>query len=98
MTLRWTEPPPILTGSPPRNITKYEVTLTPHGGGDSRFVLVPADANAGYSVTGLPPGTTYDIKVDVVIDTATKGQGELTYDIGIPLLTVTTGEYTVSYS
>ena len=91
MTLRWNRSPPILTGTPKRSITQYEVTLTPQDGGDSRLVLVPAEANAAYIVRDLAPGTAYDIKVYVVIDTETKGQGELTYDIGIPLFTITTG-------
>ena len=92
MTLIWNEPPPILTGTPKRNITQYEVTLIPQDGGHTRLVLVPAEANAAYIVRDLAPGTAYDIKVYVVIDTETKGQGELTYDIGIPLFTITTGK------
>ena len=93
MILQWNEPPPELTGSLQRNITKYEVTRTPRDGRDSQAVFVLAEANATYILTDLQPGTTYDIEVKVVIDTATKGQGELAYDIGIPTLTIATGMY-----
>ena len=93
MTLHWNEPPPILTGSLQRNITQYAVTLTRQDSRDSQVVFVLAEADAAYIFTDLRPGTTYIIKVNVIIDTATKGQGELTYDLGIPTLTITTGEY-----
>ena len=55
-------------------------------------MFVPAEADAVYIITGLQPVTTYDIQIDVVIDT--EGQGEQTYDLGVPPLIVTTREYT----
>ena len=94
LTLRWNGPPPELTGSLQRNITQYAVTFSPQDSRESQAMFVPAEAGALYVATELQPGTKYDIKVDVVINTATKGQGELTYDIGIALLTITTGENT----
>ena len=87
ITLQWSEPPPVLTGLPHRIIIHYVVTVVPRDGGDSQVVFVPAEAVIVYNITGLNQ-TTYDIKVEQVIDT--EGQGEQRYDLGSPLLTVTT--------
>ena len=89
--LKWNETPPVLTGNPQRSITKYAVTLTPKNGGDSEVVFVPAEADAVHMFTSLQHNTTYNIEIGVVIDTVIKGQVEQTYDIGVPLLTITTG-------
>ena len=75
-------------GNPQRNITQYAVTIRPRDDGTLQAVHVPAEAGLSYVVTGLQPVTTYDIEVNVVIDT--KGQGKQTYDLGIPLITVNT--------
>ena len=80
ITLQWSEPPPALTGNPHRIITQYAVKILPQVGGDPQVFFVPAEIDAVCVITGLHLSTTYDIKVDVVIDT--EGQGEQTYDIG----------------
>ncbi len=89
ITLSWNDPPPSLSGDIPREITQYAVTVTPQDGGPSQTVYVPAEGGAEYTITGLMPGTAYDIDIEVVIDT--DGQGEVEYDIGIPAQEVTTG-------
>ena len=71
-----------------RNITQYEVTVTPKSAGDSRLLIISAEAGAIYNVTGLRWAATYDIDFNVVIHT--DGQGELTYDIGVPHITINT--------
>ena len=68
-------------------ISHYVVTVIPRDGRDSQVVFIPAEGGIVYNITGLRQ-TTYDIKVEHIIDT--EGQGELTYDLGLPLLTVTT--------
>ena len=87
ITLQWSEPPPILTGIPRRVIIQYVVTVVPRDGGDSQVVFVPAEDGIMYNITGLKR-TTYDIIVEYIIDT--DGQGQQTYDLRSPLLTVTT--------
>ena len=89
ITLQWNEPPPDLTGNPPRNITQYAVTVSPQDGGNPHVQFVPAKAGAVCFITNLQTTMAYDIKVEVVIDT--ERQGEQTYDIGPPQFTVTTG-------
>ena len=91
ITLNWDEPPPELTSELPRNITQFAVTLTPRDGGDPITVYTPAEAGTSLDVPGLTPETEYDIEVMAVIDT--EGQGEETYDLGIPILTVNTGKF-----
>ena len=88
ITLQWNDPPPELTGYPKRNITHYAITVTPKDGGDSQVAFVPAEAGAVYTVAGLHWGSTYDIDVNVFIDT--EGQGGQVYDMGISLITVNT--------
>ncbi len=90
ITLSWNDLPPSLSGDIPREITQYAVTVTPQDGGPSQTVYVPAEEGVEYTVTGLMPGTTYDIDIEVVIDT--DGQGEVEYDIGVERQTVTTGK------
>ena len=90
ITLQWNEPPPELTGNPQRNITYYAITISSQDGEDQQFASVPAEA-AVYNITGLQMATTYDIGINVVIDT--EGQGEQTYDLGVPPFIVTTREY-----
>ena len=90
ITLQWNEPPPAIPGNPPRYVSQYAVTYSPHDGGNSHVVLVPAETGAEYNITGLLPETLYDIGVDAVINT--NGQGEHTYDLGVRLLTVSTGK------
>ena len=91
ITLQWSEPPPELTENPHRIITQYAVKVVPQGGGDPQFAVVPAEIDVVCVITGLQLSTTYDIKVDVVIDT--EGQGEQTYDIGsLPFNLTTTSE------
>ena len=87
VSLQWNEPPPELTGNPHRNITQYVVTVSPQDGGDAKVVFVPAEAGVVGMVTGLRLPNTFDIGIEVVIDT--EGQGEQTYDIGVPVITVT---------
>ena len=94
ITLNWDEPPPGLTSEPPRNITHFAVTLTPRDGGDAITVYAPAEAGTSLDITGLTPETEYHIEVMVVIDT--EGQGEETYDLRIPILTVITGKFLLS--
>ena len=91
ITLQWNEIPPVLTGSPQRSITQYAVTLTPQDDEETDVVFVPAEANVVHMFTSLRPNTTYIIKTGMVIDTVIKGQVEQTYDIGVPLLIITTG-------
>ena len=88
ITLQWNVPPPDLTGKPNRNITRYAVTFGPQDGGGSQVAFVPPEIDAAYVLTDLRPHATYDIKVEVIIDT--EGQGEQTYDIGPPLFSVST--------
>ena len=88
ITLQWKAPPPDLTGKPNRNITQYAVTVSPQDGGGSQVAFVPAEIDAVCIITDLRLHTTYDIKIDVIIDT--EGQGEQTYDIGSPLFALTT--------
>ena len=91
ITLQWNESAPELTGNPYRNITQYAVTVTPRDGGEPRvvFVTAPAETAAVAIVTGLHLPNTFDIGIEVVINT--EGQGEQTYDIGVPVITVTPG-------
>ena len=79
-----------MQGDIPRNITQYAVTLTPQDGGLPITVFVPAEPGASIEVTGLTPETAYDVDVMAVIDT--EGQGEVTYNLGIPTITIETGE------
>ena len=88
--LNWDEPPPELTGDLPRAITQYAVTLTPRDGGSPISTFAPAEAGTSLRVTGLKPETEYDVEVMAVIDT--EGQGEETYDLGIPILTIETSK------
>ena len=91
ITLQWTEPPPELTGKPQRLITQYAIKIIQkYNGGNLQVALVPAEGDAMYVITNLQPATTYDIEVNVVIDT--EGQGEQPFDLGVPFLTVTTSE------
>ncbi|XP_072042464.1 uncharacterized protein [Amphiura filiformis] len=83
VTLSWDEPPPALESSPPRNITHYEVTLTPQDGGSSQTVYIPAEAGTNYTITGLKPSTMYNIETHAVIETEGQGEPE-PYDLGIP--------------
>ena len=85
--MQWNDSPPKLLGSPHRNITQYAATIIPQDGKKSRIVFVPAKAGVVVNVTGLQLPNTFDIRIDVVIDT--EGQGEQTYDIGVPMVTVT---------
>ena len=87
ISVQWNEPPPVLIGNPHRYITQYEVTVSPRDGGNPQVALVPAEAGVVVIVTGLRLPNTFDIGIDVVIDT--EGQGEQTYDIGVPVITVT---------
>ena len=87
-SLQWNGVPPKLTGSPRRNITQYAVTISRRDGEAPKVVYIPAEAGTVYAVTGLQKLSTYDIEVDVVIDT--EGQGKQTYDLGISLITVNT--------
>ncbi|XP_072031301.1 uncharacterized protein [Amphiura filiformis] len=87
-TLSWNEPPPELTGDNQRQITQYAVTVAPQDGGPSQTVYVPAEEGSEYTITGLTPGTIYDIEIDAVINT--DGQGELVYDIGTSPQTIET--------
>ena len=81
ITLQWNKPPPVLRGTPQRNIRQYVVTvISIQHGGDPQVVLVPAEAGAFCIITNLQITATYTVKVDVVI--YTEGQGEQTYDIG----------------
>ena len=90
MTLNWDEPPPVLSGDLPRNITQYAVTLTPRDGGPPMTTFAPAEAGTSLEVTGLKPETEYDIEVMTVINT--EGQGEETYDLGSSVLTIETSK------
>ena len=90
ITLQWNELPPELTGNPQRNITQYAVTISSQDGRHQEDVFIPAEDIAVYNFRSLQPATTYNIKVNIVIDTA--GQGEQTYDIGVSPLIVTTCE------
>ena len=93
ITLNWPDTaPPELQGDIPRNITQYAVTLTPQDGGPPITILVPAEPGASLEVTGLTPETAYDVDVMAVIDT--EGQGEQTYNLGIPSILIETGENT----
>ncbi|XP_072042791.1 uncharacterized protein [Amphiura filiformis] len=83
VVLSWDEPPPTLDSNPPRNITLYDVTLTPQDGGPSQTVYVPTEAGTNYTITGLKQGTMYDIETRVVIETEGQGDPE-PYDLGIP--------------
>ena len=74
-----------------RNISQYAITLTPKDGGDPITVFAPAEAGTSLEVTGLKPETDYDIDIMAVIDT--EGQGEETYDLRIPKLTIKTSKY-----
>ena len=88
ITLQWNEPPPVLTGYPRRNITRYSVAINPQSGGDRQVVFVPAEAGVFKIISNLQNTTVYDIKVSTVINT--EGQGEQTYDIGSQVFTLTT--------
>ena len=88
ITLQWNESIPVLMGNPQRNITYYEVTLTPRNGGTTQVVFVPAEAGAVYTVTKLRYLTTYDIEVNPVINT--EGQGEQTYSMEVHSVTANT--------
>ena len=77
-----------MTGELRRNITQYEITLTPQDGGDLITVYAPTEAGTSIEVPGLTPETEYDIQVKVVIET--EGQGEESYDLGIPPMTIET--------
>ena len=90
VTLNWDEPPPKLAGELLRNITQYAVTLTPQDGGDPITVFAPAEAGSSLEITELTPETAYDIEVMAVINT--DGQGEETYDLGIPTLNIETSK------
>ena len=87
VSLQWNEPPPELTGNPHRNITQYVVKVSSQDGGDPQIVFVPAEVGVVGIVTGLRLPNTFDIGTKVVINT--EGQGEQTYDIGVPVFTVT---------
>ena len=87
ISLHWNESAPKLTGNPHRDITQYAVTISSRDGGDSQNVLVPAEAGVVVNVTGVRLPNIFDIGIEVVIDT--EGQGEQTYDIGVPVITVT---------
>ncbi|XP_072042793.1 uncharacterized protein [Amphiura filiformis] len=89
VVLSWDKPPPALESNPPRNITHYEVTLTPQDGGPSQTVYVPAEAGTNYTIPGLKPNTTYVIETRAVIETEGQGEPE-PYDLGIPPLLFTT--------
>ena len=86
ISMKWNETAPELIGNPHRNITQYAVTLSPKDGGDSQHMYVPAEAGVVVNVTGLQLPNTFDIGIDVIIDT--EGQGERTYDIGVTVITV----------
>ena len=88
IALQWNETIPVLAGNPHRNITSYEVTVTNQNDGTKQAVFVSAAPGMVYNITGLQRGSTYDIEINVVIDT--EGQGEQTYDIGIRPITVNT--------
>ena len=90
VTLSFDEPPPALVGDLERNITQYAVTLTPQDGGDPITIFVPSGTGSEVTVQDLEPETTYDVKVEAVIDTA--GQGEETYDLGFTPMTVETSK------
>ena len=77
-----------MAGELRRNITQYEVTLIPQDGGDPITVYAPAEAGTAIEVSGLTPETQYDIQIRAVIET--EGQGEESYDLGIPRMTIET--------
>lgn len=61
-------------------ITQYAVNVLTQDGLEPQVAFVSATSDAVCVITGLQVSTTYEIKVDVVIDT--EGQGEQMYDIG----------------
>ena len=87
ISLHYNESIPLLRGNPNRNITQYLVKVSPRDGGDQQVVFVTPEVSAVVIVTGLNLLNTFDIGTEVVIDT--EGQGEQTYDIGVPVITVT---------
>ena len=91
VTFSLDEPLPLLTGAPQREITQFAVTFTPQDGGPPVTMYFPAEEGTPFTADGLSPETAYDVEVGVVIDT--EGQGEETYDLGIPPLTIETGIY-----
>ena len=80
-----------MEGDIPREITQYSITATPQDGGPSVTFYVLAEEGASITVSDLDPETAYDIKVSAVIDT--EGQGEETFDLGLPSLSITTGMF-----
>ena len=96
VTLGFDDPPPELTGEPPRSVTQYAVTLTPQDGSPPITVFVSAEASTNYTVLGLKPETSYDVEVGVVIDT--EGQGEETYDLGVPKFSIETSKFLKFFS
>ena len=86
--VQWNGCPPELTGNPQRNITQYAVTISSQDGGHQEVVFIPAEDVAVYDFEGLQPATTYNFEINVVIYTAE--QGEQTYNLGVPPLTVST--------
>ena len=91
VSLTWPDPPPQLEGEPQRAIAQYAVTATPQDGGPSETFYVPAEEGAELTLSGLDPETTYDIGVSAVIDT--EGQGEETFDLGFPPMSITTCKF-----
>ena len=89
VTFSLDEPLPVLSGTPQREITQFAVTFTPQDGGPPVTMYFPAEDGTSFTADGLSPETAYDVEVGVVIDT--EGQGEETYDLGIPALTIVTG-------
>ena len=89
--LQWNGSQPMLIGNPQRNITYYAIEIGSQDGGNQQVVFVPTEDTDVYTITGLQPAITYDIDVYVVIDT--EGQGEQTYDLGIPPIIATTRKY-----
>ena len=96
ITLQWNGSLPEMTGSPQRNIRQYVVTISSQDGGDRQVVLIPPETLGVHTITGLQSTTTYYVVINVIIDT--DGQGERTYDLGIPSLTVTTRKHSKLYS
>ena len=84
ISLQWNEPPPRLLGSPQRSITRYEVTTVQRDGGGSQIALVTAESGVIYTVSSLHSPMGFDFRTNVVINT--EGQGEQSYDIGVPPL------------
>ena len=88
VTLFWNEPPPALTSDLQRSIRQYAVKVKPEDSVPLYTVLIPAQADIGFTFYDLEPGTTYDLQISAEI--YTYRQGVVTFDIGTPSLNATT--------